>query len=387
MNIYVVNPVSSCGLGVEFIMEKDKDGLALPGDDRVLRFKVSTLAYADDLIIIAEDPDNLTQALSQIRAVGEPLGVRINVSKTKVQWLSKGSGANVSKIVKLGNDTIDTVKSFTYLGSLFTELQRGGVVRPDILANVKSARLVLDSLTNIFALKGLGIRTKERLVKSLVLPKLYYGAEAWACSEVDLAPMEALLSRARRLIMQRGNLGASTWRLKTYDLAKSRVLTCSARQTVARRRLAFATQLAAGGACTISRNLLSSRVSIDAGRRIGGRCRNHYLRALVADYQWLTGSRDPQALSELIGEAADYYMELISQAKAAVCPKNYPIDHVYRSWQRTMNASTLAKYTKRKLRRTQRLSQLNRKGVTPSLVGLRPQTTQVRYSCSTCNFY
>ena len=68
--------------------EKGKDGLDLPRDDGGLRFKVSTLAYAEDLIIISEDPDNLTKALSKIKAVGEPLGVCINVSKTKMQWLN-----------------------------------------------------------------------------------------------------------------------------------------------------------------------------------------------------------------------------------------------------------------------------------------------------------
>ena len=176
--------------------------------------------------------------------------------------------------------------------------------------------------------------------------------------------------------MRWGNLGASTWRLKTYDLAKSRVLSCSARQTVALQRLEFAIQLAAGGACKLSRNLLSSRASTDAGKRVGGRCRNHYLRALIADHQWMTGLRDPKALSELIGEAAEHFEKSSTQAAADTRPKTYPIDPVYRTWQRTLTASTLAKFTKRKLRKTHRMS--NRKGVTPSLVGQRPQTTQVK---------
>ena len=87
---------------------------------------------------------------------------------------------------------------------------------------------------------------------------------------------------------------------------KSRVL---ARRLVALRLIAFAIQLAAGGACVISKDLTSSRASVD-GKGVGGRCCNHYLRALVADHQWVTCQRDPKALSNLVGEAADHYVEL-----------------------------------------------------------------------------
>ena len=69
----------SCGLGVEFTSERGKDDLRLPGDDRARNFKVSTLAYGDDLILISKNLSSLTEALGKIKQVGEPLGIRINV--------------------------------------------------------------------------------------------------------------------------------------------------------------------------------------------------------------------------------------------------------------------------------------------------------------------
>ena len=225
----------SCGLGLNFTTEKKKDDLDLPGDDTAKSFKVSTLAYADDLILLSEDPSSLTKALGKNKEIGENLVIQVNVSKTKMQWLSEGPNSNVQQAVKLGDKIVENVRSFLYLGSLFSEPQHGGVVRPDILANVQKARSVLDGLCPVFLLKGLGVRAKEKLVKSLVLPKLYYGAETWACTERDLAPLKALLSRARRLIFRSGRLGASTWRFSHAGPLMSRVLACSAKKLVALR--------------------------------------------------------------------------------------------------------------------------------------------------------
>ena len=366
----------SCGLGLDFTIEKRKDDLELPGDNMARSFKVSTLCYADDLVLLSEDPNSLSKALNKLKEIGEPLGIRVNVLKTKTQWLSRGPNSDVHKTVNLGDEVIENVSSFLYLGSLFSEPQHGGVVRPDILANVQKARSVLDGLGPVFALKGLGVRVKEKLVKSLVLPKLYYSAETWACTEKELAPLKALLSRARRLIFRNGVLGASTWRFSRAGPLMSRVLPCSARKSVAIRRLTFAIQLAAGGACKIAKDLLCSRVSVNRGTRIGGRCRSHYLRALVADQQWITGKRDPKTLSALIGEAKDHYDLLSSGEATADLPSSYPIDAVFRNWQKTLTASGLGKFVRKRLRKICYDGQRKQMGVTPSLVSKRPQISQ-----------
>ena len=73
------------------------------------------LEYADYLSILDESVGKMTE-LEVLRGQGARIGLKINVKKTKSLRL----GISEDEKVTLGNEKIDQVGSFTYLGSIIS---------------------------------------------------------------------------------------------------------------------------------------------------------------------------------------------------------------------------------------------------------------------------
>jgi len=70
------------------------------------------LDYADDLSILYESVSKMNEFLKVLRVHGARICLKINVKKTK----SLSLGISEDEKVTLGNEKIDRVGSFTYLG-------------------------------------------------------------------------------------------------------------------------------------------------------------------------------------------------------------------------------------------------------------------------------
>ena len=78
---------------------------------------INNLRFADDIDLLEVNRDNLQENLEQLRKVGEESGLVINKDKTK----SMVFGAEqIGSSLKLGNQDIENVGEFVYLGSLLT---------------------------------------------------------------------------------------------------------------------------------------------------------------------------------------------------------------------------------------------------------------------------
>ena len=94
------------------------------------------------------------------------------------------------------------------------------------------------------------------------------------------------------------------------------------------RQLAFAANLVATGSCETARTLLGARVPASQGRTIGGKCKSHYLRALQADYAWLSGRRDPKGLARFLEDTSVKFDELTARLSWVTRPRAFPIRDV-----------------------------------------------------------
>ena len=75
------------------------------------------LDYADDLSILDESVSKMNEFLEVLRVHGAKLGLKISVKKTKSLRL----GISEDEQVTLGNEKIDKVWSFSYLGSIISK--------------------------------------------------------------------------------------------------------------------------------------------------------------------------------------------------------------------------------------------------------------------------
>ena len=75
------------------------------------------LEYSDDLSILYESVSKINEILEVLRVQGARIGLKINVKKIKLLRL----GISEDNKVMLGNEKIDQVVSFTYLGSFISK--------------------------------------------------------------------------------------------------------------------------------------------------------------------------------------------------------------------------------------------------------------------------
>ena len=91
------------------------------------------LNYADALSILDENESKMNELLEVLRVQGARIGFKINVNKTKSLRL----GISEDEKLTLGNEKIDQVGSFAYLGSIISKDSRSS---KDIKSRIAKAR-------------------------------------------------------------------------------------------------------------------------------------------------------------------------------------------------------------------------------------------------------
>ncbi len=81
---------------------------------------INCLIFADDVIIISESEDSLKKALKVIQQYCSKWLLNINLDKIKIMVFTKSEQMVKHVNVKFGNNGIEIVKMYIYLGIVFT---------------------------------------------------------------------------------------------------------------------------------------------------------------------------------------------------------------------------------------------------------------------------
>lgn len=135
---------------------------------------ISCLMFADDLVIISLSALGLQNSLDKLSAYCETWQLRVNLKKTKIMIFNK-SGKLLPLLFNYGGEPVETVRSYTYLGIVFSICG--------------SFRQAIDHLTQqahkaLFKLKQVGtqqsITTSLKLFDVLIMPIIRYCSEVWS---------------------------------------------------------------------------------------------------------------------------------------------------------------------------------------------------------------
>ena len=74
--------------------------------------------YADDTVILAENPNDLQASLDEMKKYCDTFDLHINVNKTKILNFSRGKLGR-HHIFNFGEFILDTVEEYNYLGLVF----------------------------------------------------------------------------------------------------------------------------------------------------------------------------------------------------------------------------------------------------------------------------
>ena len=145
------------------------------GGVRVGGRRICSLAYADDLVLLAGKEEEMESMIRRLERYLDGKNLEVNVDKTKVVRFRKGGGRDRKVDWKRKGKEMEEVKEFKYLGYVF---KKSGGQEAHIQDRVKKAGVVMRQVWGIGKRKfGKDWGKRMWLFDALVWTVLGYGAE------------------------------------------------------------------------------------------------------------------------------------------------------------------------------------------------------------------
>ncbi|CAF3152656.1 unnamed protein product [Rotaria sp. Silwood2] len=174
-------------------------------------FSILTLLYADDLVAMCENIDDLEKFTGAFEKISQEYGLTLNVKKTCIMSLQEFKEDQDRKVLKeqekihpdpniiIRNQKINIVDSFTYLGSNVTRDQR---LDKEIEIRLAKASTAFNMLRfAIWHRKSVKMGAKLRIFRVCVLPVLLYGSETWSTTTTHELRINKFYMRCLRTII------------------------------------------------------------------------------------------------------------------------------------------------------------------------------------------
>ena len=180
---------------------------------------LSVLLYADDMVLMSSDREELAVMLQVMDNVSAGLGLRINASKTEIMSIpeverkKRGQKADTAadaaaaaaattqpvwEAVEISEGVVKEVSQFKYLGSV---LVVDGKL--DVELGIRKGRAYgrFKQFEKLWGAKHLSVSTKVKCYRAYVLPILLFGSETWALTKEQLLMLERVHTSCLRSIL------------------------------------------------------------------------------------------------------------------------------------------------------------------------------------------
>ena len=151
--------------------------------------KVTSLMYADDIILLSESQEGLQKALDILENFCSSWKLEVNKQKSKVIVFNSNGKSHINYF-KINNEILETVKSYCYLGIVVSYNGNLNLSKTNLMEKGRKAWFKIKktlSLDNPCCVL-------EKLFDTLVVPVLLYGSEVWGAVKTyrDSDPYENL---------------------------------------------------------------------------------------------------------------------------------------------------------------------------------------------------
>ena len=150
------------------------------------------LFYADDIVLLAKNREELERKLERWRYALESRGLRINRKKT--EYMTTELDGDQQTTIKLGGGNIKRVYKFKYLGSV---MDNAGDMGKEINNRIQCGWNNWRKVSGVICDRKVPIRLKGKVHKAVVRPSMTYGLEAAPLKKIegrklDVAEMKML---------------------------------------------------------------------------------------------------------------------------------------------------------------------------------------------------
>ncbi|TWW69272.1 hypothetical protein D4764_18G0000780 [Takifugu flavidus] len=148
--------------------------------------KISSLLFADDVVLLAPSNRDLQQMLGRFATECEVAGMRISTSTSESMVLAR---KKVECLLQVGEEVLPQVEEFKYLGILFTS---EGRMEREIDKQIGAASAVMWALNrSVVVKKELSRKAKLSIYRSIYVPVLTYGRQRWVMTERTRSRIQA----------------------------------------------------------------------------------------------------------------------------------------------------------------------------------------------------
>jgi hypothetical protein len=261
-----------------------RDGTLVQGEERLL-----ALLYADDLVVICESEEGLSECMLRLERFTQRWGLTISVKKTKKLTTNDENSEQVPIVIR--GERVEKVSEFQYLGSMLTE--NGSSVK-DINRRISLGAFKFNELQKpVWSQRNISLRTKIQIYKATVSAIVLYGAESWTCSENEYSRLNAFNTRRLRSI-----LGKKASEIHNKELYKITGMP-SYEDLIRKYRLRWAGHVRRLNDCRIPKKLMFGQV-VRTGKGKTGRPKREWTDCLKQDLEkvgiplgtWIQNSKD-----------------------------------------------------------------------------------------------
>ena len=148
----------------------DRLSLYGPFKDEPAFVVCSDLLYADDTILLGNDPHRVQAHLLILIDEGKRYGLELNESKTLLMQVN-----HTSRIYHASGEAIQVVDEAVYLGGL---INAKADARPELTRRLGEAKSIYKKLQQCWSHANITRKRKVALYRSIVVPKLMYNLES-----------------------------------------------------------------------------------------------------------------------------------------------------------------------------------------------------------------
>uniref|UniRef100_A0A3B3BLN8 Reverse transcriptase domain-containing protein n=2 Tax=Oryzias melastigma TaxID=30732 RepID=A0A3B3BLN8_ORYME len=148
--------------------------------------RISSLLFADDVVLLAPSNRDLQHVLERFAAECEAAGMRVSTAKSEAMVLDR---RKVVCPLSVGGVRLPQVEEFKYLGVLFTS---DGRSEREIDRRIGAASAIMRSLyRSVVVKRELSQKAKLSIYRSIFVPVLTYGHELWVVTERTRSRLQA----------------------------------------------------------------------------------------------------------------------------------------------------------------------------------------------------
>ncbi|XP_053402804.1 uncharacterized protein LOC128558049 [Mercenaria mercenaria] len=155
------------------------------------------LLYADDIVLLAENAADLQKLLNALRDWCNLNDMNINVSKSKIIHFRPPSCSRTNQVFTCGNDTLEIVDRYTYLGLLMHEHLDLNVMVKDVAQSASRALGLVIAKCKVMG--GFPYDVFTKLYDTVVWPVISYGSAIWGYRSFSC--IDAVHNRAMRFYL------------------------------------------------------------------------------------------------------------------------------------------------------------------------------------------